>query len=146
MACHALSLGIKEDEVIAAILLHDTVEDDKNISLKDLPVNDQTKELVGLLTKKDIDDNLKTDMLDRYYAAIAQNPKAALIKCIDRCSNLSTMAWGFDHDHQRSYLVEVDKYYPELLKAVKEVPEYSNAYWLLKYQIDSMLDIYNEFL
>ena len=147
MACHALSMGIKEDEVIAAILLHDTVEDDKTVSLKKLPVNDQTKDLVGLLTKEDVDDSHKAEMLDRYYAALIKNPKAALIKCIDRCNNLSTMAWGFvNRDDQRRYIIETDKYYPEILKAIKSVPEYSNAYWLLKYQIESMLDIYNEFL
>ena len=27
MACHALSMGVKEDEIIAAIMLHDVIED-----------------------------------------------------------------------------------------------------------------------
>ena len=49
LACHALSMDIHEDEVIAACLLHDVVEDCK-IGLSELPVNDGTKELVRLLT------------------------------------------------------------------------------------------------
>ena len=148
MACHALSMGIEDDEILAAILMHDVIEDNLVIKPEDVlrTFNDQTAELIKLLSKEDVDDSMKDDMLDKYYAAIAQNPKAALIKCIDRCNNLSTMAWGFDREHQRRYLIEVDKYYPALLNAIKRVPEYSNYYWLLKYQIESMLDIYNELL
>lgn len=148
MACHALSMGIEDDEILAAILMHDVIEDNLVIKPEDVlrTFNDQTAELIKLLSKEDVDDSMKDDMLDKYYAAIAQNPKAALIKCIDRCNNLSTMAWGFDREHQRQYLIEVDKYYPELLNAIKRVPEYSNYYWLLKYQIESMLDIYNELI
>ena len=146
MACHALSMGIKDDEVVAAILLHDTVEDCESIGIEDLPVNDETKGLVRLLTKKDVSDEQKAERDDEYYKVLSSNPKAALIKCIDRCNNLSTMAWGFDREHQRQYLIEVDKYYPELLNSLKRVPEYSSYYWLLKYQIESMQDIYNELI
>ena len=35
---------------------------------------------------------------------------------------------------------------PRHLKAIKETPEYNNAAWLLKYQIESMLDIYKRLM
>ena len=142
MACHALSMDISEDCIIAAILLHDVVEDDKSVHLEDLPVDEQTRELVRLLTKNKTGDESRTEMLDKYYEAIAEDPKAALIKCIDRCNNMTTMSWGLDRDGRSRYIEEVDKYYPELLKVIKDTPEYSKAAWLLKYQIESMLDIY----
>ena len=44
------------------------------------------------------------------------------------------------------FITETEEYYPKLLEAVKAVPEYNNAAWLLKYQIESMLDIYKRLL
>ena len=49
LACHALAMNITEDEVIAACMLHDVIEDCGK-KPEDLPVNDETKELVRLLT------------------------------------------------------------------------------------------------
>ena len=49
LACHALSMDIIEDEIIAACLLHDVIED-CSCKYEDLPVNDETRELVKLLT------------------------------------------------------------------------------------------------
>ncbi len=35
-----------------------------------------------------------------------------------------------------------ETYFPTLLGIVKATPEYNSAAWLLKYQMESMLDIY----
>ena len=142
MACHALSMGINEDEIIAAILLHDVVEDVKGVTLEDLPVNEEARELVRLMTKDKSKGSHDPEMLDKYYAGLASNPKAALIKCIDKCNNMTTMSWGLSRKSKFQQIEEVDKYFPKLLKVVKDTPEYNNAAWLLKYQIESMLDIY----
>lgn len=142
MACHALSMGINEDEIIAAILLHDVVEDVKGVTLEDLPVNEEARELVRLMTKDKSKGSHDPEMLDKYYAGLASNPKAALIKCIDKCNNMTTMSWGLSRKSKFQQIEEFDKYFPKLLKVVKDTPEYNNAAWLLKYQIESMLDIY----
>ena len=142
MACHALSMGINEDEIIAAILLHDVVEDVEGVTLEDLPVNEEARELVRLMTKDKSKGSHDPEMLDKYYAGLASNPKAALIKCIDKCNNMTTMSWGLSRKSKFQQIEEVDKYFPKLLKVVKDTPEYNNAAWLLKYQIESMLDIY----
>ena len=42
LACHALSMNITDDAVIAACLLHDVVED-CGVTYDELPVNDETK-------------------------------------------------------------------------------------------------------
>ena len=142
MACHALSMGINEDEIIAAILLHDVVEDIEGVTFDDLPVNEEARELVRLMTKDKSKGSHDPEMLDKYYAGLASNPKAALIKCIDKCNNMTTMSWGLSRKSIFQQIEEVDKYYPQLLKVIKDTPEYNNAAWLLKYQIESMLDIY----
>ena len=145
MACHALSMGIREDEIIAAILLHDVVEDCGK-TVDELPVSDGTKELVRLMTKDKSQGSHNPETLDKYYGEIATNPKAALIKCIDRCNNITTMSWGLSRDGIYRYIEETEKYYPKLSSVVKETPEYTSASWLLKYHIESMLDIYKRLM
>ena len=82
LACHALSMNIKDDAIIAACLLHDVVED-CGVTYDRLPVNDETKELVCLLTCEKTTPENRSAVLKDYYDQIATNPKAALIKCID---------------------------------------------------------------
>ncbi len=145
MACHALSMEIIEDEVIAACLLHDVIED-CNRKLEDLPVNDETKELVSLLTCKKTNEDNRNEILEPYYMAIQSNPKAALIKCLDRCNNLTTMSWGLSREKIYRMNREKEEYNPKLIKTMKSTPEYGNAAWLLQYQIESMLDIYKRLM
>lgn len=139
LACHILALGILDDDVISACLLHDVVED-CNIGLDELPFNDEIKRIVKLLTR-----NESTD--DKYYKAISKDPKASLIKCIDRCNNLTTMSWGFSRDKIYSYISETEKYILPLIKGtLKRELDYNNAAFLLSYQIESMLDIYKRLM
>lgn len=146
LACHALAMDIKEDEIIAACLLHDVIEDCKK-TLADLPVNDETRELVRLLTcEKENDETKRKVVLEKYYSAIVKNPKAALVKCLDRCNNLTSMSWGLSRNRIYRMISETEEYYPKLLKAIKATPEYNNAAWLLQYQIESMLDIYKRMM
>lgn len=141
LACHAISMDILEDEVIAACLLHDVVEDCGK-TLDDLPVNDETKEIVRLMTHAKTNDEDRDKVMQAYYDELVKNPKAALVKCMDRCNNLTTMSWGLSRDRVYRMILETEKYYPALLKSIKSTVEYDNAAWLLQYQIESMLDIY----
>ena len=145
LACHALSLDIKEDEVIAACLLHDVVEDCGK-TLEDLPVNDETRELVRLMTHSKTTPENRDAVMREYYDALAANPKGALIKCLDRCNNITTMAWGLSRERIYRMIRETEKYYPALLEVIKAEPRYNNAAWLLRYQMESMLEIYKRLL
>lgn len=145
LACHALSMEINDDAVIAACLLHDVVEDcGKNP--EELPVGEEARELIELLTHKKTTDEDRDAVLKAYYASIAKNPKAALIKCIDRCNNITTMSWGLSRERIIRMIKETEQYFPKLLSVIKAEPEYNNAAWLLQYQIESMLDIYKRLL
>jgi len=84
--------------------------------------------------------------MGKYYDAIIANPKAALIKCMDRCNNLTTMSWGLSRERIYRMIKETEEYYPRLLDAIKATPEYNSAAWLLRYQIESMLDIYKRLM
>jgi len=145
LACHALSMGLIDDEIVASCMLHDVVEDcDK--TLEELPVNDETKEIVRLLSHKKTTSENRDEVMQAYYDAISKNSKATLVKCIDRCNNLTTMSWGLSRDRIYRMINETELYYPKLLKVIKSEPEYSNASWLLQYQIESMLDIYKRLM
>lgn len=145
LACHALAMNIKDDEVIAACLLHDVIEDCGKTE-DDLPVNEDTKELVVILSHEKTTPENRDDMMRAYYKKIAKSPKASLVKCLDRCNNLTTMAWGLSRERIFRMIKETEEYFPALLKVIKAAPEYNNAAWLLKYQMESMLDIYKRLL
>jgi len=139
MACHALAMGITEDETIAIILLHDVCED-CGVRPEDLPFSDTVREGVRTLTKTGM-------TTEAYYAAIAGNPRAAITKLIDRCSNVSGMAFGFDRDHITSYIAETRTYVLPLLRKSRErYPQYSNQAHLLEYQICSLIDSIEEIM
>ena len=143
LTCHALAMGLYDDALISACLLHDVVEDTA-YTKEDLPVSDEATEIVQLLTKKS--STGKKLRLKEYYSKILDNPKACLVKCLDRCNNLTTMSWGFTRKKMFEYIEEVDTYYPKLLRQVKEEPAFYHAAWLLKYQMESMLDIYKRLM
>ena len=145
LACHALSMNITDDCIISACLLHDVVED-CGVTYDDLPVNDETKELVRLLTCRKTTPENRAEILEGYYGEIAKNPKAALIKCIDRCNNITTMSGGLSRDRIFRMIRETEEYYPKLFSVLKDEVQYSNAAWLLKYQMESLLDVYKRLM
>ena len=132
MTCHALAMNLEDDTLLAALLLHD-VSEDCGVPPEDLPVCPEVQEIVALVTKPK-----HAFSESGYYRAISHNPKACLVKCIDRCNNLSSLAAGFSDERIQDYIEETEKYYPTLLRVIKEQPEYNNAAWLLSYQIRSL--------
>ena len=143
MACHMFAMGVDDDAIIAATLLHDVIEDCGKTK-DDLPVDDETKELVVLMShSKDYDDRDK--MLKKYDKGLSSNPKAALIKLVDRCNNLTKMSWGLSRDRIYRMIKETEEYVLPLLKVIKNT-EYDNAKWLLSYQIQTTLDVYKRLM
>ena len=77
---------------------------------------------------------------------IIENPLACMIKCIDRCTNLSCMASGFTKKKMTSYVVSTEQYVLPLIEQVKAVSEWNNAAWLLKYQMTALLETFKRLL
>lgn len=141
MACHAITLGLCDDNLIAAILLHDVCED-CDVSPKDLPVNETIQELVDYLTYTELPGETEEDSHLRYYSRISENTFATIIKIIDRCNNVTSMAAAFTPEHMISYINETEEYVLPLLENLKnkEDGKYFNTAFLLKYHMLSVLE------
>lgn len=140
MACHALALGFKDDNLISAALLHDVVED-CGVSLEELPVNDETKAAVALVTK-DFEALKKSEAaVKKYYEDIANNRIAAIVKLLDRCNNVSGMATCFSEKKLASYIYETENYIYPLFETVEgKYPEHSQQIFLIKYHLMSVVE------
>lgn len=142
MACQAHALGIRDDTVLTVILLHDVCED-CGILPEDLPFSEEVRTAVALLTK---DKNRFSELgkekaLEEYYGKISTNKTAMIVKCIDRCNNISDMALCFSPEKMRSYILETEEYIIPILDYIKEhYMEYNSAVYLLKYQMRSMME------
>ena len=144
MACHALAMGLEDDDVLAAALAHDLAED-TGTRVSDIPANERVREAVRLVSKNECDQG-RPDWERIYYEEIGKNPLACLIKCLDRVNNLSGMADGFRYDRLARYTKETDRYYPALLDVIKKVPEWNNAWWLLRYQMRALTETFKRLL
>jgi len=139
MACHALALGLNEDALVAAALLHDVCED-CGVLPEELPVSEETRETVRLLTKDDSPAGKTTEGKEKYFEGIAGNRLAIMIKLLDRCQNVSGMALSFTPKRMARYIRETEEWiYPLFEKAKKSWPEYASQIFLLKYQIVSIV-------
>ena len=144
MACHALAMELRDDDVIAACLAHDMIED-SDMKPDDLPVGERVREAVRLMSRNTYARN-DPDREEKYYANIRKNRLACLVKCLARVNNLAGMADGFSRRKMVSYTEETDRYYPELLAVLKKVPEWNNAWWLLRYQMTMLLETFKRML
>lgn len=140
MACNALSMGIRDDNTIATILLHDVCED-CGVALEELPVNDIVRRGVQLMTFKVMPGETKDIAKTRYYNMLIQSKEAVITKFIDRCHNVSSMAGTFSVEKLKSYIKETRTYVLPLLRHAKEhYPEESDRLFMLKYHITSVVD------
>ena len=140
MACNAVSLGIREDNVIAAILLHDVCED-CGVGIMELPVSDAVRHSVSLLTFTVMDGESKGTAKNRYYNMILEDRAATLAKLIDRCHNVSSMAGTFSREKLAAYIEETRQYVlPLLRKAKSRYPADADVLFVLKYHITSVVD------
>ena len=139
MVCHLLALGIDDDNLISAALLHDVCED-TDVNVQELPVNDVTKEVVKLLTKKCTQEPMNEKELEKYYEEISKNEIALMVKIVDRCSNVSGMVTAFSDEKLVKYINETERwFYPMIRKATTDFPWYYDQLFLVKYHISSVL-------
>ena len=140
MACNAVSMGIKEDAIVATILLHDVCED-CGVGVAELPVNNTVKHAVDLMTFRVMEGETKEIAKNRYYNMLLQSREASLTKLIDRCHNVSSMAGTFSVAKLKAYIEETRQYVLPLLKKAKSVyPEDAEVLFLLKYHMVSVVD------
>lgn len=133
-ACHAYALGIRDDVVLATALLHDVCEDG-DVTPEELPFSEPVRTAVGLLTKK------KGEPSHTYYQKIRRNATASIVKVLDRCNNISTMANSFPPQKIAEYTAETEKYIIPLLDWIRDqYPQYANASFVIRYHMMSVLE------
>ena len=139
MTCHALALGLEDDALLSACLLHDVCED-CDVKPNELPVGEAAREAVRLLTKPEGFDG--SELAERtYYDAISENRIAAMVKLLDCCNNVSGMAAGFSEQRMAAYIRETLNYvYPLMERARHAYPEYANALFLIRYHMRSVIE------
>lgn len=131
---HLLSLGLDSDNLLAAAMLHDTVEDCE-LTLMDISTkfNKEIKNSVKYLTK------FQGMSTKSYYNGMTYDVDACLIKIADRCHNVSTMVEAFSKEKLREYIQETNDYVIPLCKrAVRMYPEYSDQVMVMRYHIESV--------
>lgn len=139
LVCHAIALGMDEDNLLSAALLHDICED-CGVAAEDLPVNDDTKRSVSLLTKNKKVTKASEEGLREYYERLSEDRIALMVKILDRCNNISNMASGFTVERMASYIIETEEYiYPLLDMADKKYPQYANQLYLIRYHMISVI-------
>lgn len=138
MASIAMAMGMREDSLIAVILLHDVIED-TDTELSDLPVGDIVKHGVSRMTFTMRPGEDKDTAKARYFYELSDSKEAVICKALDRFVNLYTMAGQFPVDKIRKNVVETDQLLMPILRDAKSKwPEISTNLWLLRVMIRSV--------
>ena len=138
MTCQLIAMGIEEEMILSASILHDVCEDCP-VKPEELPVTEETREAVRLLTKP-APDQRGEQWLEEYYRKIAENRIALLVKIADRCNNVSQMTPTFSVYNMKRYGRETfDNIIPLLEHLEQEWPQYASAAFLFRYQLISVL-------
>jgi GTP pyrophosphokinase len=53
---------------------------------------------------------------------------------------------NFSRERMIRYTKETDQYYPALLDVIRKVPEWNDAWWLLRYQMLTMTEAFKRLL
>ena len=103
------TLGIREEYILAAALLHDVLEDceecfDKKMLGRFYALDARTVAIVQVLTKG------TPHNADQYYGRISTSAVATVIKLADRADNLATMNGAFTEERARKYVAETKRF------------------------------------
>ena len=146
MACHALSLGMADDTLISTILLHDVCED-CGVSPQELPVSQEVRYGVELMTFTVLEGETQDAAKRRYYDRLGESKTAAVTKLFDRCHNVSTMAGTFSKEKMKAYIEETREYVLPLLCRTRErYPESAEVLFSIHYHITSVIDAAEQIL
>ena len=146
MACHAISLGMDDDTLISTILLHDVCED-CGVSPQELPVSQEVRYGVELMTFTVLEGDTKDAAKRRYYDRLGENKTAAVTKLIDRCHNVSTMAGTFSKEKMKVYIEETREYVlPLLCRTLERYPDLAGVLFSIHYHITSVIDAAEQIL
>lgn len=141
LAVHALALGITDDDLLSAALLHDVCED-CDIACADLPFSRNVQEIVSRLTKDAgcAERSGKEAALAEYFENLQESPEAMLIKLLDRVNNLASMSGCFSKAKMREYIEESERRILPMAEPIRAARlEWDAPVFLLEYQMVSLI-------
>lgn len=143
MACYAAALGIKDDNTMSTILLHDVCED-CDVPFKELPFGERVQRGVQYVTITKFDtDRSKDETKRRYYSELIYSPEACVTKGIDKYKNLSDMVFALSNDAIGKNAAETDiLLLPVLRDAKDEYPYLSDILYVLRTNLKSVAGVY----
>lgn len=141
MACYAVALGLRDDNIIATILLHDTVED-CGVKVEYLPVNDTVKRAVKYMTITAFDtDASKIETKCRYFNELLNCREALICKALDRYNNLADMPVHFTTDGLAKNVAETEVLLLPILKRAKEkYADLADILFILRINLTTLCD------
>ena len=140
MANYATALGIRDDNIIATILLHDVCED-TGTRVEELPFNDTIRNGVRFMTFKQFGNEDKQTAKRRYYHELLESKEALICKGLDRFMNLSTMEGLMSEESIVKNIRETDELLLPTMKAGKEKwPEISDFLFVMRANIRAVND------
>lgn len=139
MACYAVALGLRDDNIIATILLHDVVED-CGVQIEYLPVNNTIKQAVKYMTVIEFDTDVdKIETKCRYFNELLDCPEALICKALDRYNNLADMPMNFTQDKMAKNIAETEILFLPILKKAKEkYPHLADILFVLRTNIGTL--------
>jgi GTP pyrophosphokinase len=121
MACYAVALGLRDDNIIATILLHD-VPEDCGVPVDFLPVNNTIRNAVKHMTITKFDTDVdKIETKCRYFNELLESREALICKALDRYNNLSDASLSLSPDAIAKNVAETEILLLPVLKSAKAI-------------------------
>lgn len=142
MTCYAIALGLRNENVICTLLLHDICED-CNVEVDALPFNSAIKTGVRYMTvKKFATDKSKIETKRRYFKELLESREALLCKAFDRYNNLCDMPFALTKDAIGKNVAETEiLLLPTLKEAKEQWAELSDILFVLRNNLRSVNNI-----
>lgn len=140
MANYAAALGIRDDDVIATVLLHDVCEDTMT-KIEALPFNETIRKGVKYMTFRKYENEEKQAAKRRYFNELLESREALMCKGLDRFMNLSIMEGILSEEAIVKNIKGKDELLLPVMKEGKEKwPEMSDYFFVMRANIRAVND------
>ena len=142
MACYAVALGLRDDNIIATILLHD-VPEDCSVPVDYIPVNSVIRDAVKHMTITKFDTDVdKIETKCRYFNELLESREALICKALDRYNNLSDAPLSLSPDAVAKNVAETEVLLLPVLKSAKAIyADLADALFIMRTNLEVLVGI-----
>ena len=141
---YAYLLGISDDNILEALLLHDVIED-CDVEIEDLKVNKIVEKTLLAVTHVRNKEMTRAESRKMYFDNLSNDKNAVLVKAFDRYHNVMSMAGNLSKKSIKRNIKETrEVLFPIIEKAKEKWPEYKNIFTILKINIQSVIEAIEE--